>query len=107
MQRAVPFAVLALLAACGAPKPVIVQTPSAADTIRLARGFATQIELPDGERAISVAVGDQTLVRADADGSVISLAALASSGETNVIVRSAGDDGRTHVHQYRLTVSGR
>jgi len=107
MRRLAILSVLAVTAACAAPQPTIVQTTTATDMVHLTQGFATQIELPDGERADNVAVGNDQIVRATAAGQVVNLAALAGSGETNVIVRAVGEDGRAHVHMYRLSVTAR
>lgn len=103
-----PVAALALLAACGgAPKPRVIQSTSATEVIRLVPGMATQIELPAGERPVSTRVGDAELVEAVRDGDVVTLTAKGGEGETNVLVRTSGADGKPGTYQYRLSVSPR
>ena len=95
------------LGACASSQPKIIQASTDAPDIRLTTGLATQIEMPDQGRVISIAVGNPDLVSAEKDGDVVTLFPKGGEGETNLIIRarSSGDDVK--VYQYRVHVQGK
>ena len=95
------------LSACAASQPKIIQATTGMPDIRVTVGMATQIEMPDSGRVQSVAVGDPSIVTAERDSDVVSLIAKGGAGETNLIIRSRGDDGKINLYQYRVIVTGR
>jgi type IV secretory pathway VirB9-like protein len=97
-------ALLLALSACASSQPRVIQASSGSSEIRLTTGMVTQIEMPDSGRVQSVTVGNTSLVSAEQSGDVVNLSPKAGAGETNLIIRSRDDDGRTQVYQYHITV---
>jgi len=96
-----------VLDACASSAPRVVQATRDLEEIRLVPGMATQIEMPANERVHSVTVGNPALVTAERTADVVSLMANGAPGETNLIIRGSDSEGRTRVHQYRITVEAR
>ena len=92
------------LAACASSQPRVIQATSASPEITLKIGMATQIEMPDAGRVQSITVGNPTLVSAEQNADVVNLLAKGGTGETNLIIRSRDEDGKTKVYQYHITV---
>ncbi|MDD5587474.1 MAG: hypothetical protein PHY92_11085 [Alphaproteobacteria bacterium] len=98
---------LLALAACSSGTPRIIQTTSNTQEVRLTVGMATQIELPDSARVQSVVSGNPSMVTAEQTANVVNLIAKGGAGETNLIIRSADEDGHIKVYQYRVIVQER
>ncbi len=103
-KKTILLACLAL-AACASDTPRIIQATSNMPDVRLTPGMATQVEMPAG-RVQSVVVGNPSLVTADRADNVVNLVPKEGSGETNLIIRSADNDGDIKVYQYRVIVQG-
>lgn len=95
------------LAACSSDTPRILQAVSDMPEVRLTPGMATQIEMPNSGHVQSIVVGNPSLVTAERADSVVNLVPKAGYGDTNLIVRSVDEDGRTKVYQYRVVVQQR
>ena len=97
-----------VLTACSSSSdmPRIVQASSVMPEVRLIQGMATQIEMPDTGRVQSVTVGNPDLVTAERADGIVNLLPKASTGETNLIVRSFDEDNHSHIYQYRLILQG-
>ena len=93
-----------LLSACSTPAPKIIQATSDAPDLQLTGGLATQVEMPEKMRAVSVAVGNPNLVSAERDGDVVTLVSKGGEGQTNLIIRARDDEGKTKVFQYKILV---
>lgn len=106
-KAALALSVLVSLTACASQSPRIIQATTGMDEIRITAGMATQVEMPEGGRVVSVAVGDPNIISAEKDADVVSLVGKGPSGETNLIVRARDDDGDLKVYQYRVVVQGR
>ena len=92
------------LAACASSAPHVIQASSNAPDLRLTKGMATQIEMPDAGHVQSIVVGDPTLVTAEQATDVVNLTAKGTAGETNLIIRSRDDNNEIKVYQYHITV---
>lgn len=108
MFKKYAFILLSFLAisACASQQPKIIQATSGMPDIRVTVGMATQIEMPDSGRVVSVAVGNPSLVSAEQSTDVVSLVPKGGEGETNLIIRSRADDGEIKIYQYRVIVQG-
>lgn len=95
------------LAACASNEPRLIQADANNPDILLTSGLATQIEMPDEGRVVSVVVGNRDLVTAERDGDVVNLIANQGEGETNLIIRMRKSGGDIKVYQYRVTVQAR
>ncbi len=104
---AISVALMALSACASNNTPRIIQTMPGAQEVHLTSGIATQVEMPDNSRVQSVVIGNPSLATAEQSGNLVNLLAKSGSGETNMIIRSIDEDGRSHVDQYRVTVSDR
>jgi len=105
--KAKPLLVMCfILAACASPAPKIIQTTPGSPEVRLTVGMATQVEMPSGH-VQSVTVGNPALVTVERADDVVNLLAKEGTGETNLIIRSIDEDGRTNVYQYRIIVMDR
>ena len=99
---------LFVLAACASNNnPRIIQTMPGAPEVHLTAGIATQIEMPENSRVQSVVIGNPSMATVEQSGNVVNLIAKGGAGETNMIIRSVDEDGRTRVDQYRVTISDR
>ena len=93
------------LAACVANRqPRIIQASQNSSEIVVTVGMATQIEMPNRERVLSVVTGNMDLVTVEKDGDVVNLSADGDAGETNLIVRARDQDDNIKVYQYHITV---
>jgi Flp pilus assembly secretin CpaC len=104
-KTSVTVAFLALLSACATNQPKVIQASGDTTDIHLTVGMATQVEMPDNGRVQSVIVGNPTLIDAQQSGDVVNLSGKGGAGETNLIIRSRNDDGKTQVYQYHVTVT--
>ncbi|MDD3370841.1 MAG: hypothetical protein PHE27_03330 [Alphaproteobacteria bacterium] len=93
-----------VLSACSAAQPRVIQASASNPDIVISVGMATQVEMPDQERVVSVAVGNKDLVSAEREGDVVTLSGKNEEGETNMIIRARDDDGDIKVFQYRVIV---
>ncbi|MDR3424785.1 MAG: hypothetical protein P4M13_06875 [Alphaproteobacteria bacterium] len=92
------------LAACAASQPRVVQASAGSPDIAMTVGLATQIEMPDQNRVVSVIVGSPSMVSAEEAGDVVNLTAKGDAGETNLIIRARDEDGKVKIYQYHITV---
>ena len=93
-----------LLAGCASSQPKVIQASADAPDIRLTTGLATQIEMPEQGRVMSIAVGNPALVSAEKDGDVVSLFPKGGEGQTNLIIRARDGADKIKVYQYRVFV---
>ena len=95
-----------MLAACASSNdvPRVVQAKPGMEEIRLVSGMATQIEIPNNARVQSITVGNPELVSTERGDGIVNLMPKNGTGETNIIVRSVDDEGRSKVYQYRLII---
>lgn len=98
------LAVCVLLAACSSAQPKVIQASADSPDIRLTSGLATQVEMPEQARVVSVAVGNPSLVSVEKEGDIVSLIPKAGEGQTNLIIRAREDSGKIKVFQYRVFV---
>lgn len=96
-----------VLAACASSEPHVIQATNDLKEVHLVSGMATQIEMPDGQRVMSVVTGKPDLVTAERSNDVVNLIPKEGSGETNLIVRAMDEYHETKVYQYRITVDQR
>jgi len=106
-KLAIAFFSLTTLVACASSQPKIIQATTGMPDIHVTVGMATQIEMPDEGRVQSIAVGNPAILAAEQATDVVSLVAKGGEGETNLIIRSRGDDGKIKIYQYRVIIQAR
>ncbi len=106
-KKTVAMAALIALSACASGAPRVIQASNESPDLVLTVGKATQIEMPDSGRVVSVTVGDPSMVTAEQSTDVVNLVAKGGAGETNLIIRSRDDSNRVKVYQYNITVQDR